>query len=111
MQSIQVSEPANGTLTMGLDGSFTYQPAAGFAGTDWFTYKAKDALHTSTPTTVTITIRPNTPPVALDDVYTTTEDMTLTIGPTVGVKRNDYDADEDPISVILAVRRRMATWD
>jgi ELWxxDGT repeat protein len=37
------------------DGSFTYVPAAGFTGTDWFTYNASDAWSTSIlPATVVI---------------------------------------------------------
>ena len=38
------------------DGSFTYTPDKGFAGTDSFTYLAKDSLSQSTPTTVTLTV-------------------------------------------------------
>jgi hypothetical protein len=37
-----VKPPANGTLTINADGSFTYAPFKGFYGTDSFTYRAKD---------------------------------------------------------------------
>jgi hypothetical protein len=37
-----VSGPANGTVTLNADGSFTYTPKAGFVGSDSFTYTAND---------------------------------------------------------------------
>jgi VCBS repeat-containing protein len=40
--------PENGTLTLNADGSFTYTPEAGFAGTDFFLYRATDAFSSST---------------------------------------------------------------
>jgi hypothetical protein len=49
--------PANGTLTLNADGSFTYQPNTGFTGTDSFTYRALDSSGlASAPATVTITV-------------------------------------------------------
>jgi len=36
---------ASGTLTFNKDGSFTYVPAAGFTGTDTFTYTVANAVH------------------------------------------------------------------
>ena len=44
-----VTGPTNGTLTLNPDGSFTYTPAAGFYGTDTFTYVANDGLRIRTP--------------------------------------------------------------
>jgi hypothetical protein len=51
-----VSGPANGTLTLNPDGSFTYTPSAGFSGTDSFTYRAGDGSAVSGTATVTITV-------------------------------------------------------
>jgi hypothetical protein len=51
--------PANGTLQLALDGSFTYTPTRGFNGIDTFTYSASDGHTTSAPTLVTITVKPN----------------------------------------------------
>ena len=36
--------PAHGTLALAADGTFTYTPAAGFRGTDSFTYTVTDAV-------------------------------------------------------------------
>ena len=59
--------PADGTLDLRTDGSFTYTPDDGFEGTDTFTYRSVDpSAATSSPATVTITVEPavNKPPVA-----------------------------------------------
>jgi hypothetical protein len=54
-----VGGPAGGSLTLGLDGSFSYTPAAGFRGIDAFTYRVVDALSTASGVaTVTITVNP-----------------------------------------------------
>ena len=51
------SGPANGTLTLNADGSFTYTPNAGFTGTDTFRYTANDGVVDSNVATVTLTVR------------------------------------------------------
>ncbi len=57
--------PANGTVTLAPDGAFVYTSAGGFAGTDTFTYVARDGAVASAPATVTITVAPaSTPPPA-----------------------------------------------
>lgn len=57
LTAIKVTDPANGILSaFNADGSFTYVPNAGFAGTDTFTYKANDGLLDSNVTTVTIDV-------------------------------------------------------
>ncbi len=54
---ILVSSTSHGTLTLNANGSFTYKPAADFAGNDTFTYRVKDATGaTSNVSTVTITV-------------------------------------------------------
>jgi VCBS repeat-containing protein len=56
MTASLVSGPANGTLNLNANGSFTYTPAPGFVGTDSFNYRASDAA-AGPPATVTITVR------------------------------------------------------
>jgi VCBS repeat-containing protein len=51
------SDPANGTVALGADGSFTYTPDPGFTGTDSFTYEAFDGADAATAT-VTVTVGP-----------------------------------------------------
>ncbi len=56
-----VSGPANGDLTLMSDGSFTYDPDAGFIGDDSFVYEAVsdvDPDNPSAPTTVDIMVGP-----------------------------------------------------
>jgi VCBS repeat-containing protein len=52
-----VAGPAHGTLTLSANGSFSYTSAAGYVGTDSFTYSAVDADGRSTPTTVTLMVK------------------------------------------------------
>ncbi|HWS89856.1 MAG TPA: Ig-like domain-containing protein [Pyrinomonadaceae bacterium] len=50
------SGPAHGTLALNADGSFTYTPAAGYAGPDSFTYRASEGPLQSAPATVTLDV-------------------------------------------------------
>jgi VCBS repeat-containing protein len=50
--------PANGTLSLAADGSFTYTPSATFTGADSFTYRVSDGSDTSTLATATVTVTP-----------------------------------------------------
>ena len=44
LTAVLVTGPAHGTLTLRQGGAFLYQPDAGFAGTDAFTYQALDGI-------------------------------------------------------------------
>ena len=58
-----VTAPAQGTLTLNADGSFTYTPPADFSGPVSFTYQASDGSLTSATATVSITVASvNDPP-------------------------------------------------
>ena len=93
--------PANsGTLTLNVDGSFSYAPAVGFSGDTTFVYRANDGTADSPDTTVTI--RLNARPVANNDTYPATEDVPLTVSAT-GVLANDTDSENDPLTAILVV--------
>src|SRR5439155_14063122 len=66
------SLPAQGTLTLNANGSFTFTPALNFNGPATFTYKANDGSLDSNTATVTITVTPiNDAPVAANDGYST----------------------------------------
>lgn len=94
--------PAHGTLMLSSDGSFSYMAAAGYYGTDSFTYRAMDSEGAqSSVTAVTLsTTAPNRAPVALDDAYTTTEDFPLR-SRAAGVLANDTDPDGDALTALL----------
>ena len=84
-----VNGPANGTLTLKDDGSFTYTPKDGFTGTDQFTYQVFDGYLYSGDTKVTITVLgSNATLVAENDAYVTPAGANLNIS-APGVLGND----------------------
>jgi large repetitive protein len=62
--------PAHGTVVFRADGTYTYTPAAGFAGTDTFRYVVTDPRGQQVMATETIIVTPPTL-TATDDSYTT----------------------------------------
>ncbi|MCU0786064.1 MAG: Ig-like domain-containing protein, partial [Verrucomicrobia bacterium] len=76
-----VSNVTHGSLSLNLNGGFTYTPNTNFYGTDSFTYAAHDGEITGNVATVTINITPvnEASPVAVNDTYTTPEDVPLII--------------------------------
>jgi hypothetical protein len=59
-----VSDVTDGTLTLSADGSFTYDPASGFTGTDSFQYEAVDDSSAADTAQVALTVTTtNAPPV------------------------------------------------
>jgi hypothetical protein len=56
LQAQIVSKPSQGSVSLKPDGSFTYAPNAGFAGTDTFTYQASDGALTSPAATVNVSV-------------------------------------------------------
>ncbi|WP_254721922.1 beta strand repeat-containing protein [Kovacikia minuta] len=92
-----VSNPGNGTLSFNPDGSFIYQPNAGFSGPiDTFVYRASDGTLTSAPTTVTLSIKTSsTPPTANPNTYSVNANNTLSIPVATGVLVNDTDPEGD----------------
>ncbi len=98
---ILVTPPTHGTVSLQPDGSFTYAPAANFAGSDFFTYKASDGNASSGSALVSLRVNPvNDPPVANNDQYTVNQDAKLSVlAP--GVLSNDRDVDNDPLTAEL----------
>ncbi len=90
-------QPANGTVTLNGDGTFSYTPNADFSGTDTFTYTVTDGNGGTSTATVTVVVAPtNDGPVAKNDEANVDEDSSVTID----VLANDSDLDGDSLSVI-----------
>ncbi|PYM89215.1 MAG: hypothetical protein DME04_26975, partial [Candidatus Rokuibacteriota bacterium] len=81
------STPAHGTTSINPNGTVAYTPASNFFG------------RTAT-VNVTVT-KVNTPPVAINDSYSTNKNVPLTVA-APGVLTNDTDADSDTLSAIGA---------
>ena len=77
--AIKVTDPANGTLILNSNGSFTYVHNNGTSTSDSFTYKVNDGIVDGNTVTVTITINAsNTPPVIVDIPKTGVIDQPVT---------------------------------
>ncbi|MFK7769057.1 MAG: Ig-like domain-containing protein [Mariniblastus sp.] len=95
------TNPANGTVTVGTDGSFTYTPTTGYVGSDSFNYTIADGSNATATGTVNITIEQvivNTDPVAVDDVNTTAFETAVT----GRVLTNDSDVDAGDILTVIS---------
>ena len=88
-----VTGPANGTLSLNADGSFTYTPDANYNGSDSFTYRVSDGSLTSNVATVTLRVNAvNDPPTAEDQVVSLPANSPS--GTVVGtIQANDVDND------------------
>jgi subtilisin family serine protease len=90
LAAVLASGPANGTLTLLPDGSFSYVPRADFSGTDGFTYRPSNGALLGNLATATIAVTAvNDPPVAVDDAASTGRGTSVTIA----VLANDRDVD------------------
>src|SRR5207253_6742920 len=94
---ILVSTTTHGTLHLASNGGYTYDPNAGFVGTDVFRYKDSGQLVGSATVTITVT---NGVPIAKPDAYAATTGVKLTV-PAPGILANDTDPDGDPITAEL----------
>ena len=104
-----VGTAANGTVAMGSAGAVTYTPAAGFTGSDWFSYTVCDNRTPSAcaSSTVTITVTPVTPPPTNALRWappTLTNPITITLPPT-GDQTLNLDNSRDYLIRYPAVRR------
>ncbi len=110
LTAVLVGSATSGVLTLNADGSFTYAPAAGFSGTDTFSYRANDGTADSNTASVTIMVSPvNGAPVAIADAYTTMEDVPLSVPAATGVLGNDQDPDGGPSALTAVLRTNVST--
>ena len=93
------TDPTHGSVSCTAGGDCTYTPAAGYDGTDSFTYTISDGRGGGATGTVTIDVTPTAPPnrdpVAVDDTLAAEQDSTAT----TNVLANDSDPDGDPLTV------------
>jgi len=96
-----VTGPSNASgFVLNPDGSFTYQPAADYTGTDSFVFRMHDGQGGTSDATVTINIAPvNDAPMSFADLFAVFQGTTLT--ETLGVLANDFDTDNDPLIAVL----------
>jgi hypothetical protein len=94
LTALKLTDPANGVVTVGTDGAFTYTPNAGYSGPDSFTYQADDGNGGTDTATVTLDILANQPPDAVDDDYVLPEDSAMS----GNVSSNDTDPESDPLT-------------
>jgi hypothetical protein len=93
------SGPANGTLQLNQNGTFTYTPSGDFFGSDAFSYTVTAGGQTSPPATVAITINPLPDnPIATGDSYMIDQTAILSATGSLGVGGNDRDPDGDTLS-------------
>lgn len=99
--SIELAQqPSLGTLSLQVDGGFTYNP--NLAGSEQFSYRLRTADSVSHPAVVRIeTAAVNVAPVAADDQYSLSRGARLDVSATQGVLANDSDANGDPITAVL----------
>ena len=95
-----VTQPANGSVSIGNTGLVTYQSNAGFTGQDSFTYNISDGNGGTATGTVTVTVNappppPNNNPVANSDVVTTAYNTAIT----ANVTANDTDQENNNLTV------------
>jgi len=91
------TDPANGSVVVNSNGTYTYTPNKDFFGTDTFTYTLEDGDGDKDTATVTITVIPeNDTPVAVNDTNSTNEDE----GASGNVLANDTDLGDAPVTVV-----------
>jgi len=88
VHDFDLQSEAGGTIQSNADGTLTYEPPAGFFGTDRFTYDIADTLGATSPR-ASVVIRVNAFPVALDDQVLTQVGESIA----VDVLANDVDPD------------------
>jgi outer membrane protein OmpA-like peptidoglycan-associated protein len=93
---VSVTQPANGQVS--ISGNvLLYTPAAGFVGTDNFSYTIDDGFGGQASANVTVNVlSPNQPPEANDVFASTVRTQPVDID----VLANDSDPDGDPLTIV-----------
>jgi uncharacterized repeat protein (TIGR01451 family) len=91
-----LGNPAHGVVVNNNNGTVTYTPDAGFAGTDTFTFTVGDGHGGTDDATATVTVA-NAAPVANAD----TQSVQIDHARTIGVLANDSDPNNDALTVTI----------
>ena len=106
------SQGTNGSVIDNGDGTFTYSPTGGFAGTDTFTYTLTDADGETDTATVTVTVSStvNNPPVVTNvpDISYTENDAATSI--LSGITISDSDST-NLSSVVVSIAGYLPSQD
>ena len=90
-----INGPVNGSVVFSTDGTYTYTPNNDFLGSDSLTYQICDFINACDEGTIYFEVIPvNDTPIAIDDEFTTDEDIDL-IGT---VADNDSDPEGDALT-------------
>lgn len=105
-----VGDPGNGTVVNNGD-HVLYTPDPDFFGVDTFTYTVSDGNGETASASVTVIVievgPPNEAPQANDDTAMTRKDTAVVID----VLANDFDPNDDPLTIIDVVNTTMGTTD
>jgi VCBS repeat-containing protein len=94
LSAVLATNPSHGTVQLNTNGGFTYTPAANYHGSDSFTYRASDGTATSSPATVSLTVRP----VNDDPVADAGDDQTVANGTDFTLSGAGSDVDGDALT-------------
>lgn len=102
-----VTQPANGTASIGGDGRVTYTPNNGYTGNDAFTYTVSDpgGLTATAVIRMVVLAGGNLPPVANNDTY----EVPSNTESTLNVQVNDSDPDGDALTIVDVVQPQNGT--
>src|SRR5262249_14673833 len=95
LTAVLVAAPAHGQLTFFANGSFLYQPAAGYAGPDAFAYQAWDGAQLSAVAVVSLTVA-DSAPAAQNDSYTVPQGVALYVSGDGVITGGPWGADAVP---------------
>ena len=90
--------PSHGALNLSSNGSFVYTPNPDFKGADRFEYSAVSGPLVGASAVVSITVEE--PNDALDDAYSTPDNLPLVVGAASGILANDVILD-GPVTISL----------
>lgn len=99
--------PTHGSVTINSNGSFTYTPSAGYAGSDNFSFKVTDGISESFASTIMLDVT-NHAPSAGSVSYSATNTQTLSVG-APGVLSGSTDQDGDTMSASLFMQAMHGT--